>query len=47
MRIDSESLLDKTSDGEGDVKLGTVFDKDGKVLYDKDYISHIDATEPA
>lgn len=31
-----------TAQGEGEVELGTVFDKDGKILYDKDYMSQIE-----
>jgi hypothetical protein len=37
--IVTDSGEDRTEQEDGDVKLGTVFDKDGHVLYDKDYYS--------
>jgi len=47
MHIDeTDTADDKADEGESDVRLGTVFDKEGKVLYDKDYMSHIDDAEP-
>lgn len=40
-QLETEGSQHLTTQGEGEVQLGTVFDKDGKILYDKDYMSQI------
>lgn len=41
MELETEGSQHLTTQGEGEVQLGTVFDKEGKILYDKDYMSQI------